>query len=180
MGASGEGRQQHEGHAVGAAHDFPACLGFQPIRIDFHPPTAGGIKAAERQIDEAFIFNRPAFDDGPIGLFHQSFAEEAGKIIERLAVATEDETAGCILVEPVGQHWGFGQSKLQCREILLNVDVAADGIGVRLMHGDSCGLVDDKHQRIAVKNTALNFFRCHWRVSSPFVPSVKALSKIHD
>ncbi len=170
MCATGLGFELKPGRALASPHDAPSSLSRQAFRIGFHPPAFRAVHLAERHIDEAVILLRSAADNGPIGFLHFAITEKSRKIIKRLAMTPKNETAGRILIKPVRQHRWLWQAETQMREELLHVIAAALGIGMRLMHRNAGGLVDDKHHRIAIKNAALYVFWRHGRsVTLPFV-----------
>ncbi len=83
------------------------------LRIVLHPPADIGVEAAERHVDFAFFGIRAAFDDGPVGLVDGAVAKQLAELRQRLAVAAENEAAGCIAVEPVRQRRRARQPEAQ-------------------------------------------------------------------
>ncbi len=71
-------REFHQGQSLvcAATNPSPAGSGRQALRIGTHPPAAGRVETAKRQIDLPFVLLRLALDNGPIGLGDPSRLEE--------------------------------------------------------------------------------------------------------
>ena len=70
-------------------------------------------------------------------------------------MASQHQTAGGILVEPVGQHRRPRQAESQAVEGGFQIGAALGAA----MHRQPGGLVDDQHQPVAVEHAGLDFFR---------------------
>ena len=68
------------------------------------PPDALGIETAERQLDGALIRGRPTFHDRPIGFGDPAMLEQKPKRGRCLAVSPQNEAAGGVLIQPMGEH----------------------------------------------------------------------------
>ena len=71
----------------------------------------------------------------------------------RLAVSSEDEATGGVLVEPVGENRRTRQAKPQRVEGGFQIGAALGAA----MHRQACGLVDHQHQPVAMEHARLNF-----------------------
>src|SRR5439155_24469270 len=100
MGTAGDRLQRQPGEAVAAAAYFPVGDGLLPVRIRLLPPAALDVEPADRHVDGAFLAGRPAFDDRPVGLSNLAVLEQQAERGGGLAMASQHETAGGILVEP--------------------------------------------------------------------------------
>ena len=67
--------------------------------------------------------------------------EQIAETLQRLAVPSEHETAGRVLVEPVGQRRRARQPEAQLTETILQIVAALRPA----MHRQPGGLVDDEH-----------------------------------
>ena len=70
-------------------------------------------------------------------------------------MASQHETAGSVLVEPVGQHRRPRQAEAQAVERSLQIGAALGAA----MHGQAGRFVDDQHQAVAVEHAGLDFVR---------------------
>ena len=68
-------------------------------------------------------------------------------------MASQHETAGGVLVEPVGQHRRPRQAESQAVEGSLQIGAALGAA----MHRQAGRLVDHKHQPVAVEHAGLDF-----------------------
>ena len=71
--------------ASAARPHFPACLRALAEQIDLHPPAARGVEAAERQVDQPFLFRRPAQNHRPVKLVDFALFEQKHQLFQRLA-----------------------------------------------------------------------------------------------
>src|SRR5208283_797336 len=99
MRAAGERFEFQKRASARPGNDPPKCFCRDPGRIGFHPPAASGIKAPERQIDQAFVLRGPPYDDGPIDLFDFALLEQKAELFERLVMAPEHQASGGITIE---------------------------------------------------------------------------------
>ena len=138
------------------------------LRIVLLPPADIGVEAAERHVYFAFFGIRAAFDDGPVGLVDRTVAKQLAELRQRLAMAAENEAAGCIAVEPVRQCRGARQPKTQRIEVVFQ-GFPAPILAVRraAVHGHAGRLVDHQHQPVAIEEPRHHLFRSHvclpWR-----------------
>ena len=102
-----------------AALDAPEGQRLLPVRIDLHPPAALVVEPAERQIDRALLALRRAGDDRPIGLADLALLEQEPQCLQRLMMAAENEAAGGLAVEPMGERRVSRQSEPERVEIVL-------------------------------------------------------------
>ena len=70
-------------------------------------------------------------------------------------MASQHETAGRILVEPVGEHRWPRQAESQAVEGGFQIGAALGAA----MHRQAGGLVDDQHQPVAMEHAGLDFLR---------------------
>ena len=72
MGAAGERLEREPGEAAAPGrsppHHLPVRHRRLALRIGLHPPAAGLVEAAERQVDAALVLGRAALDHRPVGL----------------------------------------------------------------------------------------------------------------
>src|ERR1700724_3062043 len=99
MGAAGDRLQRQPTEAIAASADFPVGDGFLTVRVRLLPPAPFLVEAAERHVDGAFVLAGSTFDHRPIGLGNLAVLEQQAKRSGGLAVASEHQTAGGILVE---------------------------------------------------------------------------------
>ena len=142
------------GEAVAAPQHFPVGHRRLAFRIRLLPPAALGIEAAERQVDGAFVLGRSALDHGPIGLFDLAVLEQQPERGGRLAMPSQHEAAGGILVEPMRQHRRPRQAEAQRVERGFQIGAALGAA----MHRQPGRLVDDQHQPVAMEHAGLDFF----------------------
>ncbi len=127
------------------------------MRVVLHPPAAGHIAAAEREVDAAFVLRGAAFHDRPVGLAHLSALEQPAELGQRLPMAAEHEAAGRVAVEPVGERGGAWQAEAQGVEIILEALAPLRP----LVDREARRLVDHQHQPVAIDEPGHHLFRCH-------------------
>src|SRR5215468_3178516 len=66
MGAAGERLEREKRELAGPPHHLPGRHRRLTLRVVLHPPAAGGVLAAERQVDTAFVLLGSALDQRPI------------------------------------------------------------------------------------------------------------------
>jgi hypothetical protein len=91
-------------HGIAAPQHPPRRDGLLALRVSLHPPPAGGVEAAERQVDAALLGLRPAFHHRPIGLADAAGLEQAAELRERLAMAAEHEAPRGLAIEPMRER----------------------------------------------------------------------------
>ncbi len=116
--------------------------------VRLHPPAACLVEAAEGQGDGAFVGIGAALDHGPVGLADLAVLEQKTQMSKGFAVASEHETPGGVLVQPVRQRRRARQAEPQGVEIVLQA-AAAFRPAVDRKAG---GLVHDQHQAVPVKH----------------------------
>ena len=125
------------------------------MRIRLHPPAAGLVQPAERQFDRPLVSIRAALNDRPISLADLAVLEQKPQMSKRLAMAPKHEASGGVLVETVRQGWRARQAEPQGVEIVLEAGAAFRPA----MHREAGGLVDDKHQTVAIKQASQHIVR---------------------
>lgn len=162
MRAPGERFQRQPGQRLALAvlppaQHLPAGLGGQSQRIDLHPPAARRIEPAKRQIDQPFRLLRTVLDDSPIELVHLPVLEQFTQLFQSLMVSSQDQAAGRVAIEPMGERGRARQAEAQRIEIGFQIFAAFRA----LMHGDARRFVDHEHQTVAIKKAIIKFFRRH-------------------
>ena len=147
MRAPGQRRQRQQRMAAAARDTLPSRLRRLAGGIDLHPPAAGCVEPAERQVDQAFVLLRRAFDDGEIGFAYLSLLEQKPQALQRLVVAAEDEAAGGVAVEPMRKGRIARQAEAKMMERGLEIFAALRPF----VHRDAGGLVEDEDQRVAIE-----------------------------
>ena len=153
MGAAGDRLQREPGEAVAAAAYFPVGDGPLTLRVRLLPPAALDVEPPQRHVDGAFIFGRSALDHRPIGFSDLAVLEQQAERGGGLAMASQHQTAGGILVEPVGQHRRPRQAESQGVERGFQIGATLGAA----MYRKAGGLVDDKHQPVAVEHAGQDF-----------------------
>ena len=136
---------------------LPRGHGRLALRVVLHPPAAGGVLAAEREVDAALVFHRPALHHRPIGLGDAPALEQPAELGQRLAVAAEHEAARRVAIEPMRERGRARQAEPQRAEMVFEA-LAALGA---LVHGETRRLVDHQHQAVAVEQASGDLFRGH-------------------
>src|SRR3954470_15958426 len=90
-----------------------------PVRVGFHPPAAGFVLAAERELDAPLVGLWPTFHHRPISLADVTGLEQPSQFGQRLAMAPEHQATGGVAIEPVGKRGRARQAKAQRVEIIL-------------------------------------------------------------
>ena len=127
------------------------------LRVVLHPPAAGGVLAAERQVDTALVVRRSALHQRPVGLADAARLEQPAELGQRLAVAAEHETARGVAIEPMRECGGARQPEPQRAEIIFQA-LAALGA---LVHGEARRLVEHQHQAVAIEQASDDLFGGH-------------------
>src|SRR4051794_7659807 len=127
------------------------------LRVVLHPPAAGGVLAAERQVDTALVVRRSALHQRPVGLADAARLEQPAELGQRLAVAAEHETARGVAIEPMRERGGARQPEPQRAEIIFQA-LAALGA---LVHGEARRLVEHQHQAVAIEQASDDLFGGH-------------------
>ena len=143
------------------ATTLPSRLRRLAAGIDLHPPAAGCVEPAERQVDQAFVRFGRAFDDGEIGLADLALLEQEPQPLQRLVVASEDEAAGGVAIEPMREGRIARQAEAKMMERGLEIFAALRP----LVHRDAGRLVEDEDQRVAIEQPRvdLGFREKFWR-----------------
>jgi fused signal recognition particle receptor len=141
---------------------LPDCHRRQSIWVWFHPPTSALVKAAEGQLDSSLVGGGASLDHGPIGLAYLAVLEQKPQVSESLAMASQHEATGGILIEAVRQRGRARQAESQSVEVVFEAAASLRSA----MHWKSGGLVHDQHQAIAIKNASQhlvgsNLFKRH-------------------
>ena len=136
---------------------LPRGHGGLALRVVLHPPAAGGVLAAEREVDAALVFHRPALHHRPIGLGDAPALEQPAELGQRLAVAAEHEAARRVAIEPMRERGRARQAEPQRAEMVFEA-LAALGA---LVHGETRRLVDHQHQAVAVEQASGDLVRGH-------------------
>ncbi len=162
VGAAGQRRQRQPGERLAASvlaapEHAPFGLRRQAGRIVLHPPATRRVEPAQRQVDQAFVCLRPAFDDRPIGLVDRACLEQFHQPFQRLAVAAQHKAARRVAVEPVGERGAARQAEFQMLETLFQI-FAAFGAP---MNGKAGGFVEDQHHAVAMDEAGNDLFRVH-------------------
>ena len=161
VGASGQRIKRQPSQALVPPHHGKARLRGQTFGINLHPPAARGIAAAQRQVDQAGLLIRTAFDNRPIGFVDLALFEQVAERFERLAVTAQHQTARRIAIEPMRQRRSARQAEFQNPEIgLQRIMFAECGFGAA-MHGNAGRFVNHQHQRIAIQQAGEEIFFCH-------------------
>ena len=157
MRAACEWLQRQPCQAIGTAHDGPACLRGRASRVHLHPPAAIRILRCQRQINQPFMFSRPALDNRPIGLADLPAFEQLHQLFQRLAMPPQHQTAGGVLIQPVPQCGVARQAESQVVKMRFEIIAAF----WPAMHRQACGLVKHQNQPVAVEQPCLNVVFCH-------------------
>jgi len=97
----------------------------------------------------------------PIGFADRAPLEQFAKLRQRLAVASEHQTAGRIAVETMRQCWCPWQPESQRAEVVFQAFAATLSRFGTAMNGDAWRLIDHQHQPVAIKEPRHHFFRGH-------------------
>ena len=136
---------------------LPRGHGGLAVRIVLHPPAAGGVLAAEREVDAALVFRRPALHHRPIGFGDAPALEQPAELGQRLAVAAEHEAARGVAIEPMRERGRARQAEPQRAEMVFE---ALATLGA-LVHGETRRFVDHQHQAVAIEQASGDLVRGH-------------------
>ena len=116
-----------------------------PIARDDAPAIGRAADLGERKVDRAFAVRQRRVHHAPIELVDPAMLERRPEALQRLGMASEQQAARCILIEPVHRLRFALESKAQRGQEVLEAAPAL----ARTADRQACRLVDDQGLAIA-------------------------------